>query len=98
MTHTVREAKAHLSELLDRAARGEEVEIVRRGAKPGRFRLLAVEAGEALRAPGALRGAFTVPEDFDAPDPQLAKLFEGPDLDGDETPGGPAGGRSAEAR
>lgn len=86
MTHTVREAKAHLSELLDRAARGEPIEIVRRGAKPGRFRLLAVEAVETLRTPGALRGAFVVPEGFDAADPDLQVLFEGTELvgDGDE--------------
>ena len=96
MTHTVREAKARLSELLDRAARGEAVEIVRRGAKPGRFRLLAVESAGALRAPGALRGAFAVPEDFDAVDPDLQALFEDTDLDGDGNEG--SGRRPTDAR
>ena len=75
--HTLRDAKARLSELLDRAARGEEVEIVRAGAKAGRFRLLAIEADAPLRAPGALRGAFALPDDFDAPDPEVEALFAG---------------------
>lgn len=74
---TLREAKARLSELLDRAARGEDVEIVRRGAKPGRFRVLPVQPDAALRRPGAMRGAFTVPHDFDAEDPDIVALFGG---------------------
>ena len=99
--HTLRDAKARLSELLDRAAQGEEVEIVRSGAKPGRFRLLAVEVGVPVRVPGALRGAFAMPEDFDAPDPQVAALFEDRD-EGDEDDGaspddGPTGIRSGAA-
>lgn len=86
VTHTLRDAKARLSELLDRAARGERVEIVRQGAKAGRFRLLAVETGGTLRQPGALCGAFQVPEGFDAPDAELEALFEGPG--GEAGPGG----------
>ncbi|MEM6789547.1 MAG: type II toxin-antitoxin system prevent-host-death family antitoxin [Myxococcota bacterium] len=75
--YSLRDAKARLSELLDRAARGEEVEIVRAGAEPGRFRILAIEVDAPLCAPGALRGAFALPEHFDDADPKVQALFEG---------------------
>lgn len=56
MEPTLREAKARLSEVLDRAAAGETIEIVRRGAKKGRFRELAVDSGGvAGRADGPRR-------------------------------------------
>lgn len=77
MELTLREAKARLSEVLDRAAAGETIEIVRRGARKGRFRVLAVHTDAGLRRPGALRGVMTVPEDFNAPDPDLIATFEG---------------------
>lgn len=77
MELTLREAKARLSEVLDRAAAGETIEIVRRGAKKGRFRVLAVHADATLRRPGALRGVLTVPADFNEPDPDLIAAFEG---------------------
>ena len=74
---TLRDAKARLSELLDRVLAGESVEIVRRGAGRGRFRILLCEPGQGVRRPGALRGQITIPADFDAEDPELIGDFEG---------------------
>ena len=69
-------AKTHLSRLLDRAARGEEVVITRNG-KPV-ARLAPVEQRRAPRKLGALRGKIRVAADFDAPLPkEILALFEG---------------------
>ena len=69
-------AKTHLSRLLDRAARGEEVVITRHG-KPV-ARLTPVEQRRAPRKLGALRGKVRVAADFDAPLPkETLALFEG---------------------
>ena len=70
-------AKNHLSRLLDRAARGEEVVITRNG-KPI-ARLVPVERRRPPRKLGALRGKVRVAADFDAPLPKkVLALFEGP--------------------
>lgn len=74
---SLRDAKARLSEVLDRVAAGESIEIVRKGAKPGRFRIIATKSGSVVRRPGALKGRFKVPDDFDAADPEIISLFEG---------------------
>lgn len=75
--YTVRDAKARLSELLDRVAQGEEVEIVRRSARGGRFRILAVHGDDTLRKPGALKGRIAIGEHFDEEDAALTAAFEG---------------------
>ena len=74
---SLRDAKARLSEILDRVAAGEQIEIVRRGSNPGRFRILPADGAARLRRPGALRGRIEIPEDFDAEDADLIGLFEG---------------------
>ena len=69
-------AKTHLSRLLDRAARGEEVVITRNG-KPI-ARLVPVQRRRGPRKLGALRGKVRVAADFDAPLPkEILALFEG---------------------
>ena len=76
MKVSVYAAKTHLSRLLDRAARGEEVVITRNG-KPV-ARLAPVEQRRAPRKLGALRGKVRVAADFDAPLPKdILALFEG---------------------
>ena len=76
MKVSVYAAKSHLSRLLDRAARGEEVVITRHG-KPV-ARLAPVEQRRAPRKLGALRGKIRVAADFDAPLPkEILALFEG---------------------
>jgi prevent-host-death family protein len=60
-TVTVDEAQAHLQELLDEAARGEEVVIVRANAP-------AVKLVPAARGGyGAYKGQIIIADDFDAP-------------------------------
>jgi prevent-host-death family protein len=59
------EARTHLSELVDRASRGEEVTIVKAGTPMAR--LVPIRPGP--RVPGALKGKIRMSADFDAPLP-----------------------------
>lgn len=70
------EAKAHLSQLVERAAGGEEI-IIAKGGKP-KARLVPLRAPAVPRRPGAWRGLVRIARDFDAPlpDDPLAR-FEG---------------------
>lgn len=61
----VGEAKTHLSSLIERAERGEDVVIARAGRPV--VRLVAIRTAD--RVLGADRGRFVVPDDFDAPLP-----------------------------
>ncbi len=74
----IAEAKAHLPELIERAAQGETI-ILARAGKP-RARLVPLEAVDrkTLRIPGKGRGRFAAVVDAAAPltDEQIA-LFEG---------------------
>jgi prevent-host-death family protein len=76
-TFNVAEAKAHLSELIERAAQGEEI-IVARAGKP-RAKIVALqEPGARRRVPGRRVGGFRVRKDFDSPLPEeVLALFEG---------------------
>ena len=68
----VHEAKTHLSRLLSRVARGEEIVIAKDG-KPV-AKLTAVSPRE--RKPGRLKGRIRIGKDFDAPLPKaIAKAF-----------------------
>lgn len=62
----VHEAKTHLSQLLLRVARGEEVLIARRGEVVAR---LVPPVPPTVRTFGLDVGRFTPPDDFDAPLP-----------------------------
>ncbi len=70
------QAKTMLSELVDRAAAGEEILI----AKAGRplAKLVPLGAAPRRRAPGGWEGKVRVAEDFDAPLPEaILDAFEG---------------------
>jgi len=70
------EAKAHLSELVDRAAAGEEITIARAG-KPV-VRLIAYqESTLPKRIPGAWKGRVRVSRDFDELPESIAAGFRG---------------------
>ncbi len=80
--HLVREAvslytaKTHLSSLVDRAAAGEEIVIMKSGAPLAR--LVPMEDRRRLRVPGRGKGAWQVARDFDAPLPEdVVRAFEG---------------------
>ena len=76
-TFNVAEAKAHLSELIERAAEGEEI-IVARAGKP-RAKIVSLrEPAAKRRVPGRRVGGFRLRKNFDAPLPDdLLALFEG---------------------
>ena len=68
----VHEAKTHLSRLLSRVSRGEEIVIARDGQPVAK--LIAVSLRE--RKPGRLKGRIRIGKDFDAPLPKaLARAF-----------------------
>ena len=77
--HTVNmlEAKSSLSRLVDAIERGEEREIII--ARNGRPAAKLVPIGPAASGPrvGVAKGAFDVPDDIDASNAEVAKLFFG---------------------
>jgi prevent-host-death family protein len=75
----VHDAKTHFSKLLERVAKGEEVVIAKAG-KPV-ARLVPVVQPPPPRKFGTLRGMVTIPEDFDAADPEIEAMFNGEDPD-----------------
>lgn len=70
------EAKTHLSQLLDKAARGEDVVVCRNG-KP-LARITRLEGGKRPIKFGVLKGKLRVADDFDSPLPDdVLAEFEG---------------------
>jgi prevent-host-death family protein len=72
----VYEAKTHLSQLLDRAAAGEEIVIARAGRPIAR---LVALSGASLqrRTPGAWRGKVSISDDFDELPAEMDAAFSG---------------------
>jgi prevent-host-death family protein len=71
------EAKTHLSQLLDRAAKGEEI-IIARAGKPI-ARLVAYLCQDSARTGGQWKGLVRIGEDFDEPLPDdIAGPFGAP--------------------
>ena len=72
------EAKTHLSELVERASRGEEVVIAKAGQP--KARLVPVAAPTRARKPGLWKGRVRIGSDFDAPLPAdlLTRFAESP--------------------
>jgi prevent-host-death family protein len=69
------DAKTQLSSLVDRAAAGEEIVIAKNGAPMAKLVPLPSK-GERRQPAGALKVTH-VAEDFDAPDPEIERLFGG---------------------
>ncbi len=70
------DAKTHLSELVDRAAKGEEIVIAKNG---GPMANLGPLAKKSTRVPGGWEGKVWIADDFDAPLPDdIMKTFEEP--------------------
>lgn len=74
----IHDAKARLSRLIDSALAGEEVQIARAGQPL--VRLVPIQPDLQPRRGGQLRGKIWIAEDFDAPDPEIEKLFYGDGL------------------
>ncbi|HEY3055434.1 MAG TPA: type II toxin-antitoxin system prevent-host-death family antitoxin [Thermoanaerobaculia bacterium] len=66
------DAKTQLSQLVDRAAKGEEIVIARAGRPVAR--LVALHRSPVMRKPGRMRGRLRIGRNFEAPLP--ADLFE----------------------
>jgi prevent-host-death family protein len=76
MNVNVYAAKTNLSQLLDRAAGGEEVVITRNGRPIAK--LVAVTPARKPRKLGTLKGRIRIRKDFDAPLPDdVLDTFEG---------------------
>jgi prevent-host-death family protein len=72
----VYEAKTHLSQLLDRAAAGEEIVIARAGRPIAR--LVPLSGGSSRsRVPGAWRGRVSLADDFDELPAEMDAAFGG---------------------
>jgi prevent-host-death family protein len=73
MEVNIHEAKTHLSKLLERVAMGEEVVIAKAGTPVAK--LVPVKKTFKKRVFGSAKGDFTVPDDFNDPDPDIEDLF-----------------------
>jgi prevent-host-death family protein len=72
----IRDAKAHLSRLVEQAALGKEIVIAKAG-KP-MARLVPLQSAPRPKKFGLLKGNIKVPDDFNAPlDPAVLALFTG---------------------
>lgn len=70
------DAKTRLSQLVDAIESGAEREIIlARNGRPA-ARIVPMPAKRPLRL-GLARGEFDVPDDWDADDEEIAKLFDG---------------------
>jgi antitoxin (DNA-binding transcriptional repressor) of toxin-antitoxin stability system len=70
-------AKAHLPELIERAANGEVVILARAGKPRAKLVRLDLPSGK-LRVPGKGKGRFRMKKGFDEPLPdEVLALFEG---------------------
>jgi prevent-host-death family protein len=72
----VYEAKTHLSQLLDRAAAGEEIIIARAGRPIARLVPLA-GSPSPRRSPGGWRGKVRISDDFDELPAEIDAAFRG---------------------
>lgn len=73
-TVNIYDAKTRLSELVDRAARGEEIVISKRGRPVARLGPVP----RVDRRFGILKGKLVVPDDFDEPlPPEIQRWFDG---------------------
>lgn len=76
MSVNVYEAKTHLSQLLDRAAAGEEIVIARAGRPVARLVPLSDSASRP-RVPGRWRGKVSIADDFDEMSAEIDAAFRG---------------------
>jgi len=74
-TINIHEAKTHLSQIIERVARGESV-IIGKAGKPMAV-LSPYAATKIPRKAGSMKGKIHIADDFDADDDLIADLFEG---------------------
>ena len=69
------EAKTHLSTLVEAAEQGEEIIIAKNGV--AKARLTPIGPLKRVRKPSGLLTISFIADDFDAPDPELDRLYAG---------------------
>lgn len=74
-TVNIHEAKTHLSRLIDKVEAGEEIVIARAGRPVAR--LVTYRKTARPRLPGRWRDQIVVAPDFDGPNEDLIRDFEG---------------------
>jgi len=70
-------AKAQLSNLVRRAAAGEEIVIAKNGIPQARLVPLGSETDSSTRSPGRLKGLLQETSDFDQTPEEIIRAFEG---------------------
>jgi prevent-host-death family protein len=68
------EAKVRFSTLVEAAERGEEIIIAKNGV--AKARLAPIGPAKRLRKPSGLLTVSYISDDFDAPDPELVRVYE----------------------
>jgi prevent-host-death family protein len=77
-TYNLYDAKTRLSELVDRAAAGEEIVIAKNGRPLAR--LVPIPAEKPNRSPGGWEGTVWIADDFDEPlAAEVQRYFDGDD-------------------
>ena len=77
-TVNMHDAKTRLSQLVDKAAKGEPFVIAKAGKPIARVTAIDSPVAQQQRRLGFMEGQFSVPEDFDRMgDSDIAELFEG---------------------
>lgn len=73
ITVNIHEAKTQLSKLIERASKGETV-IIAKAGKP-MVKVTAIDAPKKVKRIGFMKGEINVPDDINAYDAEVAKLF-----------------------
>jgi prevent-host-death family protein len=78
-TVNIHYAKTHLSKLLERVAKGEDIEIAKAGKPIARLTMIEPQPPRKIQRIGFMKGEFTVPDDFDTmAAEEIALMYEGP--------------------
>lgn len=78
------EAKSNLSKLVDAVESGREAEIViARNGRPA-ARLVPIESGRKPVIIGIAEGRYRAPDDWDADNEEIARMFNNPALTSDD--------------
>ncbi len=73
----INEAKAHLSEYARRVQKGEVIILCNRNKPFAEIRPIEPEKESGNRPFGLAKGKLHLPDDFNAPDPEIEALFLG---------------------